>query len=102
VVKKLGLAVLLCLVGAVVVVFVPRSDSAVSFVFLGLAWFLAVVWWLVCLVEVVKTPDDVWASTGQNKLVNVLLIILLGWLGCIVYILAARPALQRRPDPVMS
>lgn len=52
------------------------------------------VWWLLMLIQALRTPDSVWAAAGQSKLVYVLLMIFLGWLGALLYVFIARPALR--------
>lgn len=59
---------------------------------LGLVVLLGV-WWVVCLVECLKTPDQQWANAGQNKTVFVLLLVFLGWFGALLYMVIARPAI---------
>lgn len=51
--------------------------------------------WLVYLIDAVKRPDLEWVQADQSKVVYVLLMVFLGLLGTIIYVLAARPALQR-------
>lgn len=53
------------------------------------------VWWLLCLIQAVKVPDSQWAAADQNKIVYVLLMVLLGLIGTIIYVIVARPALRR-------
>jgi len=53
------------------------------------------VFWLIILIDAVRTPDSVWALADQNKVVSVLLMVLLGLIGTFVYFVAARPALKR-------
>lgn len=52
------------------------------------------VWWLLMLIQALRTPDSVWAAAGQSKLVYVLLMIFLGWLGALLYVFIARPGLR--------
>lgn len=55
----------------------------------------SVVFWIYTLVEVVKIPEPVWQHTRDDKIVWVLVIALLGWLGALVYWIAVRGKLQR-------
>jgi hypothetical protein len=64
-------------------------------VFLGLG-----VWWLVVLIEAVKIPDPVWDAAGQNKLLYVVLMVVLGAIGSLVYVLVARPPLRAAGAPI--
>ena len=59
-----------------------------------LVWFALTVWWLVMLVQALRTPDSVWAAAGQSKILYVLLMIFLGWLGALLYVFIARPGLR--------
>ena len=52
------------------------------------------VWWLLMLVQALRTPDSVWAAAGQSKILYVLLMIFLGWLGALLYVFIARPGLR--------
>lgn len=58
-----------------------------------LVWFALIVWWLVMLVQAIRTPDSVWAAADQSKILYVLLMIFLGWLGALLYVVIARPRL---------
>ena len=71
--------------------------AAVSlvFVFLLLVMVPLFIWWVLCLVEAVKVPDSTWAAADQSKLLYVLLMVLVGVLGTIVYVVVARPALRQ-------
>jgi hypothetical protein len=57
-------------------------------------WFALTVWWLVMLVQALRTPDSVWAAADQSKILYVLLMIFLGWLGALLYVVIARPKLR--------
>ena len=59
-----------------------------------LVWFALTVWWLVMLVQALRTPDSVWAAADQSKILYVLLMIFLGWLGALLYVVIARPRLR--------
>jgi uncharacterized membrane protein len=56
--------------------------------------FAVTVWWLVMLVEALRTPDSVWTAADQSKILYVLLMIFLGWLGALLYVVIARPGLR--------
>jgi hypothetical protein len=54
------------------------------------------------IIDAAIRPDAVWAATGQNKIVWVLVQIFLWTLGAIIYFVAIRPKLvaaTSRPDP---
>lgn len=59
----------------------------------------ATVWWLVMLIEALRFPDAQWAAAGQNKVVQVVLMVVLGVVGTIIYALTARPDLRRVGPP---
>lgn len=50
-------------------------------------------WWLLCLVEVLRTPEPQWQAAGQSRLVYVLLLLFLNLLGAVLYYFIAKPAL---------
>lgn len=60
----------------------------------GVALF---VWWLLVLIEALKTPSAQWSAAGQNQVIYVVLMVLLGIIGTILYIAVARPALRTAP-----
>lgn len=66
---------------------------------LGLGIVALSVWWLVLLIEAVRIPDAQWDAAGQNKLLQIALMVILGVIGTIVYALTARPELQRVGPP---
>lgn len=61
---------------------------------LALVGFTAFVWWLVVLIEALRTPSSQWSAAGQNQIVYVVLMVLLGIVGTILYIAVARPQLR--------
>lgn len=52
--------------------------------------------WIWALVDVVRVPDDSMFKTG-NKLIWVLVVVLAGLVGAIVYLIVGRPAAGARP-----
>ena len=62
---------------------------------IGLAVVGLFVLWLAVLVQALRIPDSTWEGADQSKLVYVLLMVLLGLLGTLLYWLVARPALRR-------
>ncbi|MER7604347.1 hypothetical protein [Nocardioides sp. NPDC127503] len=68
--------------------------SLIGGILLLLVWFALTVWWLVMLVQALRTPDSVWAAADQSKILYVLLMIFLGWLGALLYVVIARPRLR--------
>ncbi len=63
-------------------------------VVLGLGLVMTVLW-LVALVDALRVPDPVWERAGQSKLLWVLVVVLAGVLGALLYAVMARPALGR-------
>ncbi|NYI76938.1 hypothetical protein [Nocardioides panzhihuensis] len=59
-----------------------------------LVWCAITVWWLMMLVQALRTPDSVWTAAGQSKILYVLLMIFLGWIGALLYVFIARPGLR--------
>lgn len=51
--------------------------------------------WVAVLVQALRIPESTWQAADQSKLVYVLLMVLLGLLGTVLYWLVARPALRR-------
>ncbi len=60
------------------------------FPFFGLLWVAALVVWIWALVDCVQVKDDSLYQSG-NKLVWVLIIVLLSFIGAILYFLIGRP-----------
>ena len=52
------------------------------------------VFWIWSLVDAIQRPDSEWEQAGQNKLVWILVLIFIGFIGSIIYLLVARPALE--------
>lgn len=52
---------------------------------------------LVALVDLVKRPTDVWARSGHNQIVWALIVVFLWFIGPMLYLLIARPALESAP-----
>lgn len=53
--------------------------------------------WIWSLVDALRISDQRWVTAGQNKVLWVILIVLLGVLGSLLYVAIPRPALSR-PD----
>lgn len=69
-------------------------DSSVIvgiFVVVGVALF---VWWILVLIEALRTPTSQWETAGQSQLVYIVLMVLLGVIGTIAYVAVARPQLR--------
>lgn len=60
-------------------------------VVIGVALF---VWWVLVLIEALRTPSSLWEAAGQNQIVYIVLMALLGVIGTIAYVAVARPRLR--------
>jgi hypothetical protein len=49
--------------------------------------------WIWSLVDALRISDQRWAAAGQNKVLWLVLIVLLGLLGSLLYVLMPRKAL---------
>ena len=54
----------------------------------------ATAFWIFTLVDSLQIPDHTWQAAGQNKLLWILLIVFLGFLGSILYMVIPRPSLK--------
>ena len=74
--------------------------------FLGGVGFLVVLVMLaglvllvMALVDLVRRPTEQWAASGHNQLVWALIVIFVGFIGPLLYLLIARPALDAATQP---
>ncbi|GAA3513938.1 hypothetical protein GCM10022234_05910 [Aeromicrobium panaciterrae] len=51
-------------------------------------------WWLLMLIEALKTPAAQWKAAGQSQVVYVILMVVLGVIGTILYIAVPRSQLR--------
>lgn len=58
---------------------------------IGLAAFALWVW---SLVDAIQRPDAEWEQADQNKLIWILVLVFVGFIGSIIYLLVARPQLE--------
>lgn len=49
---------------------------------------------VLALVDLVKRPADVWKESGHSHLVWALVVIFVGFIGPVLYLVMARPALN--------
>jgi hypothetical protein len=49
--------------------------------------------WIWSLVDALRIPDQRWAAAGENKVLWVVLIVVLGLLGSLLYVLMPRKKL---------
>jgi hypothetical protein len=52
---------------------------------------------LVALVDLVKRPTEAWTRSGQNQIVWALIVVLLWFVGPVLYLVIARPAFDAAP-----
>ena len=51
---------------------------------------------IVALVDLVKRSPQAWEQSGHNQLVWALIVIFIGFIGPVLYLVIARPALEGR------
>lgn len=77
-----------------------QLKTGVEVVFGGVGFLVALVMLaglvllVMALVDLVKRPTELWALSGHNQLVWALVVILVGFIGPVLYLLIARPALD--------
>lgn len=49
---------------------------------------------VVALIDLVGRPSETWQASGHNQLVWVLIVVFVGFIGPLLYLLIARPALD--------
>lgn len=74
-------------------------DANVALFLLLLVALAIGLWWLLMLVDALRVPQHVWKAAGQSQLVYVLLMVVVGVLGTIVYVAIARPQLRDAGAP---
>ena len=57
------------------------------------------IFWVLSLIEVVRTPDQQFAAAGAEKLVWVLVVALAGWLGALIWWFAVRSSVRAAAGP---
>lgn len=69
--------------------FVAGAETLVGLVMLATLGLL-----VLALVDLVKRPAEVWKGSGHNQLVWALVVIFVGFIGPVLYLAVARPALE--------
>ena len=59
-----------------------------------LVMLAGLVLFVMALVDLVRRPTETWASSGHNQLVWALIVVFVAFLGPLLYLLIARPALE--------
>ena len=57
---------------------------------MALPLFIFHIW---ALVDVLRTPQDVWAAAGQNQMLWGIVVLFLSLIGPVLYLIIARPQL---------
>ena len=65
----------------------------------ALAGFVLLV---MALVDLVKRPADVWKASGHSQIVWALVVIFIGFIGPLLYVVIARPALNAAASRIES
>lgn len=52
------------------------------------------VFWVVALVDVVRTPDAVWQAIRNDKTPWIIVVAIAGWIGALIYWFVQRPKLK--------
>ena len=60
----------------------------------GLVMLAGLMLLIVALVDLVRRPTEAWASSGHSQLVWALVVVFVGFIGPLLYLLIARPALD--------
>lgn len=68
-------------------------DVALVLPIVALVCLIGAAFWLWMLVDALRRPAAEWEAAGQNQVVFVVVIAVLGVVGAIVYALVARPRL---------
>lgn len=69
-------------------------DASLLIVIFAAVALAGFVFWLLMLIDALKTPASVWERAGQNQIVYIVVIVVLGFIGALVYALVARPQLR--------
>jgi hypothetical protein len=66
--------------------------SVLAFLVVGLISFVLWIW---SIVDAVRFSDEQWRRASQNKFLWIVLVVILGLLGSLLYVLVPRPTLKR-------
>lgn len=81
------------------------AGVSIFFVFFAVTAVVGVgglVFWVVALVECVRTPEFTFRAVGSEKTTWLLVVALAGWIGALVYWLAIRPKVKAALDSGMA
>ena len=65
----------------------------------ALVMLVGLVLLVVALVDLVKRPAGSWAASGHNQLVWAVIVVFVAFIGPLLYLLIARPALENAAEP---
>lgn len=65
----------------------------------GLMMLVGLVLLVVALVDLVKRPAGAWSASGHNQLVWAVVVVFVAFIGPLLYLLIARPALENAAEP---
>lgn len=68
-------------------------ESSLFLLAFGLVFLVGGIFWLWMLIDALRRPAAEWEAAGQNQIIHVVVIVVLGFIGAIVYALVARPRL---------
>ncbi|MBT8201909.1 MAG: hypothetical protein HKN74_00195 [Acidimicrobiia bacterium] len=68
----------------------------------GLIALAGLVLLVMALVDLVKRPADVWKASGHSQIVWALVVIFIGFIGPLLYMVMARPALDAAASRIGS
>lgn len=64
-----------------------------------LIWLVAIAVWVYGLVDAARRPDSEYQAVGSSKVLWIVLIVVLGVIGSLIYLLAIRPKMTRSAPP---
>lgn len=62
---------------------------------IALVMLAGLVLFVIALVDLVRRPTNVWEASGHNQLVWALVVVFVAFVGPLLYLLIARPALDQ-------
>ena len=71
------------------------SQDGLNLYLIGLIFVLIpLILWVMSLISALRYPEHRWTASGQSRVAYILLIVLLGLLGSLLYLVLARPKLK--------
>ncbi len=75
---------------------VGSVELLIVFGLVAIVGLAVAVWWLLMLIEALKIPAGQWEAAGQNQILYVVAMFLVGVLGTLLYVFIARPQLRAK------